>query len=381
MPTISLPLFAMVLQRVLCLTIPEFLAALADDADRGRGTKLKIVLRIQGTGSLQLICRCAVLLATAPCRLVSMEVQQCPPDLWLAMAEALKVNTSLLSFATSGHLEEDVAVALAAVLHQNRHLRSFFVKRQRGQSVEDPAAVAFAQALRQNVTLHTFAIGGEFGDEGGIALAHALRQHRSLRSFAINGNFGDNAVSAFAEILRQQSSLHSFCIRCAFHCIAGIALARALEQNKTLRIFSANCRRGWHQDGQFQTDQLCEVFARAMSHNNTLRAFSLNFGLGMGTGIASFPALCEIFSRNIALLHCNVSTGFTLSGHKYVVPTMGICARNFELRRTYAALRALAHRKISNPDWLGWLPNVRCFEAIFAFLLPDGCIWPFVTQV
>ena len=154
----------------------------------------------------------------------------------IAIAEALKTNTTLLKLALDGnHIISSGVRAIAEALNINTTLTILSLNSNR---IYRSGISALAKTLKINKTLKTLNLEYTCIDKYGARLiANALKQNTTLLKLDLrkNCNFGDEGAKEFANALIQNTTLTELCVGDNNICDEGAtAIVEALKINTTL---------------------------------------------------------------------------------------------------------------------------------------------------
>ena len=154
----------------------------------------------------------------------------------IAIAEALKTNTTLLKLALDGnHIISSGVRAIAEALNINTTLTILSLNSNR---IYRSGISALAKTLKINKTLKTLNLEYTCIDkDGAILIANALKQNTTLLKLDLRKNFkfGDEGAKEFADALLQNTTLTELCVGNNNILDKGAtALAEALKTNTTL---------------------------------------------------------------------------------------------------------------------------------------------------
>ena len=154
----------------------------------------------------------------------------------IAIAEALKTNTTLLKLALDGnHIISSGVRAIAEALNINTTLTILSLN---SNKIYRSGISALAKTLKINKTLKTLNLEYTCIDKYGARLiANALIQNTTLLKLDLrkNCNFGDEGAKEFANALLQNTTLTELCVgNNNIHDEGATALAEALKTNTTL---------------------------------------------------------------------------------------------------------------------------------------------------
>ena len=154
----------------------------------------------------------------------------------IAIAEALKTNTTLLKLALDGnHIISSGVRAIAEALNINTTLTILSLNSNR---IYRSGISALAKTLKINKTLKTLNLEYTCIDKYGARLiANALKQNTTLLKLDLrkNCNFGDEGAKEFANALIQNTTLTELCVGDTNICDEGAtAIVEALKINTTL---------------------------------------------------------------------------------------------------------------------------------------------------
>ena len=154
----------------------------------------------------------------------------------IAIAEALKTNTTLLKLALDGnHIISSGVRAIAEALNINTTLTILSLNSNR---IYRSGISALAKTLKINKTLKTLNLEYNCIDKYGARLiANALIQNTTLLKLDLrkNCNFGDEGAKEFANALIQNTTLTELCVGDNNICDEGAtAIVEALKINTTL---------------------------------------------------------------------------------------------------------------------------------------------------
>lgn len=154
----------------------------------------------------------------------------------IAIAEALKTNTTLLKLALDGnHIISSGVRAIAEALNINTTLTILSLNSNR---IYRSGISALAKTLKINKTLKTLNLEYTCIDkDGAILIANALKQNTTLLKLDLRKNFkfGDEGAKEFADALLQNTTLTELCVGNNNILDEGAtALAEALKTNTTL---------------------------------------------------------------------------------------------------------------------------------------------------
>jgi hypothetical protein len=124
------------------------------------------------------------------------------------LAEALNINTTLVTLnLNSNKIYRSGISALAKTLKINKTLKTLYLK---FTSIDKEGAKLIANALKQNTTLLKLDIqqNSKFGDEGAKEFADALIQNTTLTELCVgNNDIRDEGATALAEALKTNTTL------------------------------------------------------------------------------------------------------------------------------------------------------------------------------
>ena len=154
----------------------------------------------------------------------------------IAIAEALKTNTTLLKLALDGnHIISSGVRAIAEALNINTTLTILSLNSNR---IYRSGISALAKTLKINKTLKTLNLEYTCIDkDGAILIANALKQNTTLLKLDLRKNFkfGDEGAKEFADALLQNTTLTELCVGDNNICDEGAtAIVEALKINTTL---------------------------------------------------------------------------------------------------------------------------------------------------
>ena len=154
----------------------------------------------------------------------------------IAIAEALKTNTTLLKLALDGnHIISSGVRAIAEALNINTTLTILSLN---SNKIYRSGISALAKTLKINKTLKTLNLEYTCIDKYGARLiANALKQNTTLLKLDLRKNFkfGDEGAKEFADALLQNTTLTELCVgNNNIHDEGATALAEALKTNTTL---------------------------------------------------------------------------------------------------------------------------------------------------
>ncbi|KJE90737.1 TKL/IRAK protein kinase [Capsaspora owczarzaki ATCC 30864] len=160
----------------------------------------------------------------------------------LAIAEALKVNTTLTSLILDCNQIGDVgAQAIAEALKVNTTLTWVTIWQNH---IGDAGAQAIAEALKVNTTLTWLSLDtNAIGDAGARAIAEAIKVNKALTRLHLSKNqLGDAGAQAFAEALKVNKTLAELDLSENFFTTSGI---NALKQtgNAICKLIKLNSQR------------------------------------------------------------------------------------------------------------------------------------------
>jgi len=125
-----------------------------------------------------------------------------------AIAEALNINTTLLTLnLNSNKIYRSGISALAKTLKINKTLKTLYLK---FTSIDKASAKLIANALKQNTTLLKLDIqqNSKFGDEGAKEFADALIQNTTLTELCVgNNDIRNEGATALVEALKINTTL------------------------------------------------------------------------------------------------------------------------------------------------------------------------------
>ncbi|KJE92014.1 hypothetical protein CAOG_03051 [Capsaspora owczarzaki ATCC 30864] len=236
-----------------------------------------------------------------------------------AVAEAIKVNTTMTELKLGGNLIADVgARAIAEAVRANCTLTVVDLAENR---IGDAGARAFAETLKVNNTLTKLDLNeNQIGDAGAQAIAEALKVNKTLTVLYLWHNqigaagaqaiadalkvnttltelylyknpIGDDGAQAIAEALEVNTTLTKLYLwENQITCTGAQALAEALKANTTLTELTL----GENQIG----DAGARAIAEALKVNETLTMLYLNNNFLTTDGIAAFRqtgnAICDL---------------------------------------------------------------------------------------
>ncbi|XP_004363847.2 hypothetical protein CAOG_03008 [Capsaspora owczarzaki ATCC 30864] len=236
-----------------------------------------------------------------------------------AIAEAIKVNTTMTELKLGGNLIADVgARAIAEAVRANCTLTVVDLAENR---IGDAGARAFAETLKVNNTLTKLDLNeNQIGDAGAQAIAEALKVNKTLTRLGLWHNqigaagaqaiadalkvnttltelylyqnkIGDDGAQAIAEALEVNTTLTKLYLwENQITCTGAQALADALKANTTVTKLDL----GENQIG----DAGARAIAEALKVNETLTMLYLNNNFLTTDGIAAFRqtgnAICDL---------------------------------------------------------------------------------------
>ncbi|KJE92022.1 hypothetical protein CAOG_03058 [Capsaspora owczarzaki ATCC 30864] len=236
-----------------------------------------------------------------------------------AVAEAIKVNTTMTELKLGGNLIADVgARAIAEAVRANCTLTVVDLTENRigdagarafaetlkvnntltkldldENQIGDAGAQAIAEALKVNKTLTTLGLWqNQIGAAGAQAIADALKVNTTLTDLALYQNkIGDDGAQAIAEALEVNTTLTELYLwENQITCTGAQALAEALKANTTVTKLDL----GSNQIG----DAGARAIAEALKVNETLTMLYLNNNFLTTDGIAAFRqtgnAICDL---------------------------------------------------------------------------------------
>ena len=209
----------------------------------------------------------------------------------VALAEALKLNTSLTQLCLSGNsIRDQGAAGLAEALKQNTILTQLDLT---DNSISDQGAAGLAEALKQNTSLTQLDLAdNSISDQGATSLAEALKQNTSLTQLDLGGNsISDQGATSLAEALKQNTSLTQLDLGGNSIIDQGAdGLAEALKQNTSLTQLDLG-------DNSI-IDQGVAGLAEALKHNTSLTQLDLSENSIRDRGAAG---LAEALKQNTSL--------------------------------------------------------------------------------
>jgi Ran GTPase-activating protein (RanGAP) involved in mRNA processing and transport len=209
----------------------------------------------------------------------------------IALAEALKVNTTLTELYLSGNkIEPAGAQAIAGALEVNTALTELKIA---NSNIGDVGAQALAGALEKNKTLTKLDLSGnKIGDDGVEALAKALEKNNTLTELnLIYNEIGDVGAQALAKALEVNTTLTELQLGGNNIGDAGAqALARALMVNNTLTELKLSANN--------IGDDGVEALAGALENNKTLTELQLVGNEIGSTGVRALAEALNTVTRN-----------------------------------------------------------------------------------
>ena len=223
----------------------------------------------------------------------------------VALAEMLKINTSLTKLGLLGAACDTGIAALAEALHTNRTLKELVLC---DPDIGATGASALAQALKTNTTLKRLFLKrlgsvGIFGIGPAIsfALAEGLKGNTSLGELYLSYDIGTSGASALAEALKVNSTLTKLLLLDNnIGAAAATALAEALKSNRGLmELFLCNNNIGFAG---------AAALAEALKVNTTLITLNLsNNNIGAGGATVFAEALkTNTGLTDLCLYHNNI---------------------------------------------------------------------------
>ncbi|KJE90660.1 hypothetical protein CAOG_01933 [Capsaspora owczarzaki ATCC 30864] len=208
-----------------------------------------------------------------------------------AIAEAIKVNTTMTELDLSGNLIADVgARAIAEAVRANCTLTVVDLTENR---IGDAGARAIAETLKVNKTLIDLDLNdNQIGAAGAQAIADGLKVNKTLIELSLAKNpIGDDGAQAIADALKVNTTLTELYLwENQITCTGAQALAEVLKANTTLTELDM----GSNQIG----DAGARAIAEALKVNETLTELDLNENFLTTDGIATFRqtgnAICDV---------------------------------------------------------------------------------------